>query len=799
MSTPARMSKQPTAGSGEVVVTTYATVCSSPSFPQPLLTTSFTGVPVLPSAITMLPTLQYTPLATFDPGQAQQHQPLTFQTLNNSFPTNGFPLLSQASILPSILPCPTPTAQARGYQQQSKIPPEDSQDSSEDEDMHLCGACKGQFQSYRVFSRHKKTCSARKQKNKKSKPEETQDGMKPLLNKTSTTTVVTGSIQSSSTALNMDPSLQTTSLQSTNATIASITTSLPNMTSSHHQPPLQTHMTASPSVEPNNPPVGGGNNPNLEANAISLLANQFGEGCPVTSDKTGEEIVEWQVEEGELTSEGGEEPLLCISVEQSSAGQQVQYQPIHSLSLPSPAAPAGGTILTSIPSIQIQECTINFSLADTGLGLEQDLILSQQPITTPMRTQQPRKGGAGAARTDAGGRKVHQCTFVGCLFTTKYSKDLTRHMTKHTGEKPFSCHLCGNTFGRQDKLNRHMQVHTGYKPFSCAACSYKAVDRCTLRKHMRVHTDERPYHCQICPYRSKDSSQLTVHLRTHTGDAPFSCQEPDCAATFKTNSDLTRHIRTHTGEKPYKCDYCDHRVKIKSNLKAHIRVNHRPNEVFKCRLESCDFVSVSRAELRDHLKTHNGNNTATVDPQLTCTFCSFTTTSRQKLSSHMKDHDSARPFKCTYCAYSAKSQAILSSHVNKRHGALVANSKARPLSHSKVDKDTGRFEKKSPKGKAREEESDSSKKDAKVVLNKSICKPNFVCPVCPAGFVRRDSLRSHVKQHQKAGVPIPSMIETYVGDASSRDNVIKVLSSSSTRPHVAVQLAPVFSTEHCRT
>jgi len=121
------------------------------------------------------------------------------------------------------------------------------------------------------------------------------------------------------------------------------------------------------------------------------------------------------------------------------------------------------------------------------------------------------------------------------------------------------------------------------------------------------------------------------------------------------------------------------------------------------------------------------------------------------------------------------------------------------LSHSKLGKDAGRFEKKSPKGKARDEELDTSKKEAKVVLNKSICKPNFVCPVCPAGFVRRDSLRSHVKQHQKAGVPIPSMIETYVGDASSRDNVIKVLSSSSSRPHVAVQLAPVFSAEHCRT
>jgi len=255
-------------------------------------------------------------------------------------------------------------------------------DSSEDEDVHLCGACKGQFQSYRVFSRHKKTCSARKQKNKKSKQEEVplQNEVKQAFNnKISTTAVMTGSIQAANAAIPLNTSLQTSSLQNTNPAVASITTSLPSITSSLHHPSLQTGLTANPSIEHNNNP----NNPNLEANAISLLANQFGEGCP---DKTGEEMVEWQVEEGELNSEGGEEPLLCISVEQGAAGQQVQYQPIHSLSLPSPAAPQGGTILTSIPNIQIQECTINFSLADTGLSLEQDLILSQQPITTPMRT-----------------------------------------------------------------------------------------------------------------------------------------------------------------------------------------------------------------------------------------------------------------------------------------------------------------------------------------------------------------------------------------------------------------------------
>ena len=720
----------PGVSGGEVVVTSYAAVCSTSSFPQPLLTSSF---PVLPS-ITMLPTLQYAPMA-FD---QQAHQPLTFQPMASSFPPPGFPLLSQASLLPSSF-LPSPMVTSRPLAKAAVEGGEDGGgESSGEEDLHLCGACKGQFNSFTEFTRHRRSCAARRGRRGK---------------------VGKGQVHPALPPTNIQPTSTTTSIP------MGMATSTPSPLTSRSSAPL-TPLTP-PDTAHCQP--GPGSNPSLEANAVSLLANQFGEA----GGKEGEELVGWQVEEGELGSEEAEEQLLCISVEQG-AGEAVQYQPLHSLSLPSPAP----SLLASIPGIQIQECTINFSLPDAGMGLEQDLLL---PQASPPKL--PTRNAAEATTSDSGGRKVHQCTFVGCLFTTKYSKDLTRHMTKHTGEKPFSCHLCGHSFGRQDKLNRHMQLHTGYKPFSCGACSYKAVDRCTLRKHMRVHTDERPYHCQICPYRSKDSSQLTVHLRTHTGDAPFSCQEPDCAATFKTNSDLTRHVRTHTGEKPYKCEYCDHRVKIKSNLKAHIRVNHRPNEVFKCRLETCDYVTSSRGELREHHKNHD--STTAAPDLLSCTFCNFTTNIRQKLASHAKEHDVARPYKCSYCIYSAKSQAILSSHVNKRHAAQLASK----------GKDAGRADKKSPKSKAKSEDTvEISKKERKTVLNKTNCKPNFSCPVCPAGFVRRDSLRSHVKQHQRAGVPLPALRDTYVGEAA-RENVIKVFSAPTSHQHVAVQLKQVFPSD----
>jgi uncharacterized Zn-finger protein len=36
---------------------------------------------------------------------------------------------------------------------------------------------------------------------------------------------------------------------------------------------------------------------------------------------------------------------------------------------------------------------------------------------------------------------------------------LTRHYRKHTGSKPFKCHLCSRQFSRSDHLSLHMKRH----------------------------------------------------------------------------------------------------------------------------------------------------------------------------------------------------------------------------------------------------------------------------------------------------------------------------------------------------
>ncbi|XP_047478291.1 protein tramtrack, beta isoform-like isoform X11 [Penaeus chinensis] len=81
--------------------------------------------------------------------------------------------------------------------------------------------------------------------------------------------------------------------------------------------------------------------------------------------------------------------------------------------------------------------------------------------------------------------------------------------------KIHKCPYCQYSSLVLNNLKRHMSIHTGEKPFACPHCSYSCTRKGNLETHIRTHTGEKPYSCQHCPYRSSRMFSLKSHMSTH--------------------------------------------------------------------------------------------------------------------------------------------------------------------------------------------------------------------------------------------------------------------------------------------
>ncbi|CAG2101729.1 unnamed protein product [Medioppia subpectinata] len=158
--------------------------------------------------------------------------------------------------------------------------------------------------------------------------------------------------------------------------------------------------------------------------------------------------------------------------------------------------------------------------------------------------ERPSMATTGRTRRERSEQKK-TCQWPGCGYETRFSANMSRHVSVHSGAKPYACDWpqCHKRYQLSGSLTAHKRTHLNLKPFACdwIGCDYRTNNRCSL----------------------------PAHRRTHNGIKAFACDWPQCSVTCSTRTHLRDHRLIHTKDKPFKCDVCEQSFAKKSNMRAH--------------------------------------------------------------------------------------------------------------------------------------------------------------------------------------------------------------------------------------
>ena len=153
----------------------------------------------------------------------------------------------------------------------------------------------------------------------------------------------------------------------------------------------------------------------------------------------------------------------------------------------------------------------NHMTSHTGVRRHQCHICAQQFKT---RSNLRAHMGSCHAAADTGIEKKYKCKF--CPKTFRFQAHILQHERSHTKEKPYVCHLCNKAFTVKCNLKAHMETHKSLdeRSFKCDQCEHRATSLPLLKLHQYNHTGERPFVCDLCGESYKRPHNLRRHKKS---------------------------------------------------------------------------------------------------------------------------------------------------------------------------------------------------------------------------------------------------------------------------------------------
>lgn len=147
-------------------------------------------------------------------------------------------------------------------------------------------------------------------------------------------------------------------------------------------------------------------------------------------------------------------------------------------------------------------------------------------------------------------------------------------MTTHSGNKPYKCKLCTESFINKVVLDRHMRFHgAATKVYRCEYCFKQLSTETSLKSHVqRLH--KTTAQCELCKMEFTSREDLKDHLIT--SHEPSVCLV--CNKSFTLPRYLKMHEKLHYEDSTARvqCPVCSKLLGMK-NIKSHV-FRHHPDQ-----------------------------------------------------------------------------------------------------------------------------------------------------------------------------------------------------------------------------
>ena len=318
-------------------------------------------------------------------------------------------------------------------------------------------------------------------------------------------------------------------------------------------------------------------------------------------------------------------------------------------------------------------------------------------------------------------------------------KEFTSHLRSHNEVKPtpdpsdptgqakvYHCCLCGKMLSSFSSLDRHMLVHSGERPFSCEVCGQTFTTNGNMHRHRRTHNVRDS--CES--HDSSGSASKKIRKRKAPSSSMMS---PADKVSCVTKAPAERITGSDMAFPPIKCPICAEHFYSELSLEVHVLSLHPGKEI---RCEECSHPCPSYNYYKLHRNMFHFKSSAAAFPQLSLSGSQPSLPSSGSLAPLLVASQERAHQLCSISPHHPLLGAATNTNILPPHLSPI---KAPSVDHDIVASNDLNASFCSDNG--------GQQQDDDPVLKEMKLKGEFPCRLCPAVFPNLRALKGHNKEH----------------------------------------------------